>query len=293
MESALRTRMEKIIGRIDQLPTLPLVCRRLQAMLTDPTVSARDVGAVIEQDQALAAKLLKVVNSSYYHFPKKISTISHSVVILGFNEIKHMALSVSLLKMFGRKTGKNAFSQSELWKHSLGVAVCAGAIGRKVGQSKCPSHEEAFAAGLLHDIGKIIEDQFLHDDFVRVLTTRQNEKLRLVEAEKSVLRFTHQDIGAFLAEQWRIPPVLVSAIGFHHDPIMCRNSESIFTITSIVHCANVIVRSIALGSGGDPFVPHFVPESWYSLGMTIEHVQEIVDETCLLYDDMSNLLLGE
>ncbi|MBD3320083.1 MAG: HDOD domain-containing protein [Chitinivibrionales bacterium] len=283
--------IEQMLGHVDQLPTLPAVYKRLQQMLTDPKVSAREVGAVIEQDQALAAKLLKVVNSSYYSFPRQVTTISHSVVILGFNEIKHMALSVSLLKMFGNARAGTLFDQSGFWKHSLGVAVCAGAIGRKAGPAKCPSHEEAFVAGLLHDIGKIIEDQFLHDDFVLVLREQKKQDVRLIEAEKRILKNTHQDFGAFLAHKWRLPAILESTIGFHHDPLRVQDSESEFAMTSIIHCANIIARALAIGTGGDPYVPRLEHQCWEFLDLGTDDLEPIVDESAGVFNDMAKLLL--
>ncbi len=293
MDAATKLKIEKVISGLDQLPTLPIVYNHLQRILSDPKVSAKDVGAVIEQDQALAAKILKVVNSSYYGFPKKVSTISHSVVILGFNEIKHMALSVSLLKMFGKNGGNHVFDNREFWKHSLAVAVCAGVIGRKAGQAKCASHEEAFVGGLLHDIGKVIEEQFLHDDFVKVTTMRTNENLRLVEAEKRVLGITHQEVGSYLADKWRLPGILESGIGFHHDPLGKKSSPALFAMASIIHCADVIVGGIALGSGGDSFVPPLYPECWQELGLTPGHIQMVVDETAGMFEEVSRLLLEE
>jgi putative nucleotidyltransferase with HDIG domain len=293
MDPELRSRIEKVISGLDQLPTLPTVYHQLQKMLSDPKVSAKDVGAVIEQDQSLAAKILKVVNSSYYGFPKKVSTISHSVVILGFNEIKHMALSVSLLKIFGKNGGNSVFDYPGFWKHSLAVALCAGVIGRKAGQAKCVSHEEAFVAGLLHDIGKVIEEQFLHDEFTKVVAMRASENLRLIEAEKLIMGLTHQEVGGYLAEKWRLPGILESAIGFHHDPLGKRNSPALFTMASIIHCADIIARGIGIGSGGDPYVPPLCSECWQELGLTPGHVETVVDETVRMFDDVSKLLLEE
>jgi putative nucleotidyltransferase with HDIG domain len=293
MDLEPKSRLQKIINAIDQLPTLPTVYNYLQKMLSDPKVSAKDVGMVIEQDQALAVKILKVVNSSYYGFPRKVSTISHSVVLLGFNEIKHMALSVSLLKMFMKNGASGAFDYPGFWRHSVAVAVCAGVIGRKAGQAKCASHEEAFVAGLLHDIGKVIEEQFLHDDFTKVIAMREQENLSLFEAEKRLLGITHQEAGSYLAEKWRLPNILESAIGFHHDPLGKRSSPAIFAMASIIHCADVIVRAVGLGSGGDPFVPPLHPECWRELGLGLGHVEMIVDETMCMFNEVSKLLLEE
>jgi putative nucleotidyltransferase with HDIG domain len=293
MDQDLRSRIDKVIGRLVQLPTLPIVYQRLQKMLSNPRVSAKDVGAVIESDQALAAKILKVVNSSYYGFPRKVATISHSVVILGFNEIKHMALSVSLLKMFVKKGGDRGFDYPGFWKHSLGVAVCAGIIGRKAGQARCASHEKAFVAGLLHDVGKVIEEQFFHDDFVKVLAMQESEKLRLIEAEKRLMGITHQEVGSYLAEKWKLPGVLEAAIGFHHDPLGKRDNPLFFTMASIVHCADVIVRGIALGSGGDPYVPPLHGECWLELGLSPGHVDIVVNETIHMFDDVYKSFLEE
>jgi HD-like signal output (HDOD) protein len=293
MDPDLYNKIEKIISRIEQLPTLPAVYHRLQDMLSDPKVSAKDVGGVIEKDPALAAKILKMVNSSYYGFPKRISTISHSVVILGFTELMHLALSVSILRMFNKKGTNQAFNYMEFWKHSLGVAVCAGVIGRKVGPGKCTSHEEAFVAGLLHDVGKILEEQYIHREFTRVLELKEKENLLLFEAENRLLGITHQDVGSFLAEKWRLPSVLEAAIGLHHDPRGKRNSPGLYSMASIIHCADVFVRGLGIGSGGDPFVPPLFSECWHELGLTAGQVDTVLDETVRMYSDVAALLLKE
>jgi putative nucleotidyltransferase with HDIG domain len=289
--SGQKTTIGTIFGDIEQLPTLPTVYNRLQNMLSDPKVSARDVGKVIEQDQALAAKIIKVVNSSYYGFPKQVSTISHSVVILGFNELKHMALSVSLLKLFNSKQGNHSFDPRAFWQHSLAVAVCAGTIARKAGHGKCSSHEEAFVAGLLHDIGKIIEDQYMQELFSKVIDLCSREQVLIYEAEKRLLGITHQDIGGFLAKKWRLPPVLESAILYHHTPMSKRSDPVLFSMLAIIHCADILVRGMGIGSGGDPFVPPLQSECWKELGLPVSCIKEIVEETTGIFNEISKLLL--
>lgn len=290
MNSETRKKMETTLRSVGQLPTLPVVYSRLQKVLGDPRVSAQEVGSVIEQDQSLASKVLKIVNSAYYSFPRRISTLSQAVVILGFNEVKNLALSISVINAFG-EYGNTAFDRIAFWKHSLAVAVCAGCIAKKAGAAISNSHEEAFVAGLLHDIGKIVEDQFMHDIFQEAFQKGQTQGMLLFEAEKATMGFTHQETGEFITELWKLPSQLVITTSFHHSPLGKKGTTNAFALVSLVHVADIIVRSIGLGSGGDPFIPPLIEECWNLIGLSTNSVESIVTETTRSFEEIGQFLL--
>ena len=293
MNSEGRGRLEAALQNVGQLPTLPLVYSRLQKVLADPRVSARQVSTVIEQDQSLVSKMLRIVNSVYYSFPRKISTVSQAVVILGFNEVKHLALSISILNAFDKSPDNTGFDQVEFWRHCLGVAICSGLLAKKAGAAKCGSHEEAFVAGLLHDIGKLVEHQYMHQLFQAVLQKRQAEDLLLYDAEKSCLGFTHEETGEYLIESWKLPLPLVAVTGFHHTPLTKKSNTSLFSLISIIHIADIIVRSLGLGSGGDPFVPPLNIECWKQIGLEVDSLENITLETEQSFKEMVHFLIPE
>ncbi len=290
MKSESRNLLEKALADVRQLPTLPVVYSRLQNVLQNPKVSAREVGNVIEQDQALASKLLRIVNSAYYGFPSKISTMSKTVVILGFNEVKHLSLSICILKMFESNQKAGDFDHLEFWRHSIGVAVCAGILAKKSGVSKISSHEEAFVAGLLHDIGLIAQDQYIHGLFVKAVQKKQADNMYLYEAEKEIMGFTHEETGMFLTETWNLPPQLQATTGFHHIPI-AKKGSSLFNLVSVVHIADIVAVALGFGSKGDPFVPKYYRECLDALGLTVADIESSIDEIVRVYKEMSYCLI--
>jgi HD-like signal output (HDOD) protein len=278
---------------IQQLPTLPIVYLNLQKAMTKSSVSAREISSIVEQDQSLTTKLLRVVNSAYYGFPGRISTLGRTIVLLGFNEVKHVALSISVMKAFQGVNADNGFDIAQFWRHAIGVAVCSGIFAKRIGPSLCASHEEAFVAGLLHDIGKIVEDQFIHDKFSEVVKSSKDEKISIHEAELRVFGFSHEMTGEFLASTWNLPKELCAVCGFHHTPLAKKSEKMLFPIISVVHFADIFATVLGLGNGGDPFVMLPVKDCWNTLGIGIEDLEPIAEECIATYDDMIQCLMSD
>lgn len=290
MDSESRKKLDLVLYKLKQLPTLPVIYKRLMEVMENQRVSAQLVGAVIEQDQAIASKLLRVVNSAYYGFSRRISTISQAVVILGFNEIKHLALSISIIHAMGKVADEKLFNYADFWRHSIGVAICSGVLSKKIGVTKCGSHEEAFVAGLLHDIGKIIEEQFFHEKYFEALQLSEATSTRLFENEKNVLSFTHEETGEYLLDYWKLPQNLVTAAGFHHSPDSKRNT-AVYASVSITHIADILCRSLGFGNGGDVFVPPLNKFCWEFTELTTDVLEPMLAEIERSYEEMSKFLL--
>lgn len=256
--------IQKILGKIDKLPTLPYVVTTLSDMVRNPNTSAADIHKVIMKDQSLSSRILKLVNSAFYGFSERISSISHAIVILGFNTVKNVALTASVFDMFAKDSKREElYSRKNFWLHSLGVATAARIIGVK---AKLPSVEDLFVAGLLHDIGKLVLDQFVHERFVDVLTLVNEKDILIKDAEMEVLGgVTHAQIGAWLATKWKLPQGLVQMIGFHHRPEL---SEHLLKPIACIHLADIVVRSLDIGSGGDKRIPKISPPAWEALSFT-------------------------
>jgi HD-like signal output (HDOD) protein len=237
--------IQRIIDRLKDIPTLPIVITKIIDIVDSPNTSADDLHKAIAKDQALSGKVLKLVNSAFYGFPKKIETLHQAVVILGFNTVRSLALSLSMLDFLDDRHSHNQLNYVEYWKHSIGTSILARAIAKK---SFPPLAEEAFVAGLMHDIGILILDQFVPSEYAKVFETMHREQIALYQAEKKVLRITHAEVGRMLAIKWNLPDTLLYSISFHHDPAPSRDY---FPITSIIHAANIGVKLLRLGSTGD------------------------------------------
>jgi len=264
--------MRLLINKISTLPTLPHVVRKLGKILENPMVSAEEVNRIISSDQVLTAKILKLVNSAFYGFPGQISTVTHAIVILGFTAVKSIALSASVFDMFPAEGQAFHFDRKQFWEHSIGTAVIAKVLARKMNYQE---EEEAFVAALLHDIGKVILDQYIHELFLLILTNTQEWDTSFIEAEKQMMNFTHQDVGNWLGEKWSLPLELKESIAYHHNPDKANNG---FILATICHLADVFARVKSIGNGGDSFVPQINPAAWKASTLTENDILPLLDE---------------
>ena len=241
-----------IYNKINHLPTLPEVIQKVVSLVQDERTSARDLGNLISYDQAISSRLLKVANSAYYGFSRKVSTIQHAIVVVGFEEVKSLSLSITVFDSVKGTNYDSFLTQDEFWKHSAGCSLAARIICKKLGRIDA---EIAFTASLLHDIGKLILDNFFSREYKMVLEKAQGDGVTLVEIEKELLGFTHADVGMWLCHRWKLPPSLASSIGYHHQ--VEEVDQKYILMTSIVHLADIICKKANIGSSGNKTIPPF------------------------------------
>ncbi|MBN2145343.1 MAG: HDOD domain-containing protein [Candidatus Aureabacteria bacterium] len=272
--SPSQSRIKKIIEEILSLPTLPTVLSRVTQLMQNPKVSANEVGQAISSDQALATKILKVVNSPFYGFPSRIKTITHAIVILGFNAVKATAMSASVFSSFSKdKNETSSFNRVAFWKHSLGVGAASRVLAKKL---QLKETEEAFLAGLMHDLGKMVLDQYFHEQFEQVLRLVKEKGCFIIDAEKEVMDgVSHCEIGAWLGKRWNLNEEMIQVIGNHHAP---SSASHHFQITSIIHIANVLTHAIEIGNSGYDLIPKANPDAWKLLKLTSDILPEILEE---------------
>ncbi len=262
-------KLEDLVGSIDSLPTLPSVVTKVSELVDNPSASAGDINEVISHDLALSSKILKLVNSAYYGFPRRISSITHAVVILGFQTIRNIALSAFVFDAF--ESGDLPFGYRNFWIHSVGVAAAANVIGSRQG---VPLSEDPFMCGLLHDVGKLVLHQHLKKEFLKVLQTVESDKIPIFEAERRVLGTDHAEVGGLLMEHWKLPEKMVWALSFHHSPE--KMAEADRKLAATVHAADVLARSMLIGCSGDYLVPEMSLEAWETLNLSADDLPEIL-----------------
>jgi len=276
--------LKKIIARIDDLPTLPRTVLKITELVNDPKSSAKDIARIITDDQVLTARLLKLVNSSFYGFPQRISTVNTAIVLLGFDAIRSLLLTTSVFDLFAGRNKKNRQDQEKFWDHSLGCAVGAKVIGNYLRHDKI---EELFVAGLLHDIGKIVEMLYLPDEFARVVAATTQQNIMMLTAEEEVLGYDHAEIGKLLAGRWNLPIKLEQVIAHHHQPAA---AGSFIMEAAIVHLADILCRALNMGSGGDNKIPPLDHFAWQSLKIKADSFEVIMETMQDEFNDISSFI---
>jgi diguanylate cyclase (GGDEF)-like protein len=243
---------EPLIQRIREcsaLPSLPAIAMQVLELANNNDADIAEIAKVITKDAALASKILRTVNSSFYGRSQKVSTISHAMVILGLQSVKTLVLGFSLVTSLSKNKSKGGFKHVDYWKRSIYAAAAARAIAARTKQLQ---GEECFLAGLLMDLGMLVLDQTLGAEYAPLLE-RAPSHGHLVGEENQALGMNHAEVSGLLAAQWKLPPVLATPMALHHD---CeRAEESLRPLTRVIHlasrCADVFVDADPSGAIND------------------------------------------
>ncbi len=241
--------IRRVLRGVEEFPTLPTIYTALSEVMANPNATPSDAADVIARDQSAAAKLLKTANSSLYGFRGKIDSITQAIFFIGFEEVKNIVLTLGILDIFKKTKFNHSFNPVELWKHSLAV----GAITRNLGaQSGVTNLENYFIAGIMHDIGKLLFFRSIEQDYLKTITYAQDNMINIRDAEAEILGVTHTVAGELIAEKWKLPGSLKSAIRHHYSGVV---DGRIDKMVACVHLANIIARMYELGETGDNLVP--------------------------------------
>lgn len=243
--------LEQVMADAGDLAALPQVVLRVLEISADPKAGVSDLERVIATDPALAARILTLANSAYFGMPRRLSSLREAVVFLGFKSVRTLAQAVTTFAVFLGKSDTDALVRRAVWRHSLDTAQCARTLTSLLPPSvhEAFGAEEAFTAGLLHDIGKMALDHSRHDLYLSLEAQAAQEGVRYFEVEARALPFGHGLVGAALAQQWNLPPALCEAIAFHHTP---RAAQVNPRLTAAVSLANETAHALAQDQTDDP-----------------------------------------
>jgi putative nucleotidyltransferase with HDIG domain len=266
--------IEVIVSQIKKLPTLPTVANKVNNLIQDPTCTAIKLAEVLNKDQSLTTRVLRLVNSAFYSLSAEVSNVRHAIALLGFKTISQMVISICVFDVFKGKYADD-FDRKGFWKHSIACAVLSKLIGEKCGYGK---EDDCFTAGLLHDIGKVVLDQYLHDKMLEVLKRTREKDISFVDAEQEVMGVNHTDIGCQVMTSWNIPNPVIVAVKHHHQKVEDRNGSDCAQdlIVDIVRLSDVICKCEHIGYNGDTVEAELTDDLWERLSLDSGAIEKII-----------------
>ncbi len=271
---------------VDTLPTLPTVFTKVSELIAKPNVTAKQLAEVIQTDQAISMKLLKIVNSPFFGFSRKIMTVQDAVVLLGFNATRNTVMSISIFRALNNGSTASGFNMKDFWKHSIATGMIARYLARKLHVDA----EKAFSAGIVHDIGKIILQQYFQEELEKVLEVINDKNISFYESELQVYRGTHCDLGSYLADKWNLPIPLIEVIDLHHTPGEATEDPR---LVSIVHIANLLCKGMGIDfvasskkQDVDPYAFARLDLSAADIEQWLEEIQAEVDQAEEMFNNI-------
>ncbi len=233
--------LETLIMTASDLPTIPVVATKVMQLIESEGVSAEELARVVSADPAVAARVLKISNSSFYGCQRQIQTLSHAIMMLGYNTLRSLVVAASVKQVYK----PYGLTEKMLWEHSFGAGLAARLIANK---TRLVNEEEAFLGGLFHDIGKIIMNFFDSQQFQKVMEKCYNEQISFLEAEQQVYSYTHAEVGGLVIKKWNFPEMLMKAVLQHHYFDFGADEEpSQVKLTCVVGLANLFCHKLGIG----------------------------------------------
>jgi putative nucleotidyltransferase with HDIG domain len=233
--------LEVMIMTASDLPTIPVVATKVMQLIESESATAEELARVVASDPAVAARVLKISNSSFYGCQRQIQTLSHAIVVLGFGTLKSLVVAASVKQVYQ----PYGLTEKMLWEHSFGAGLAARIIAK---ETRLVSEEEAFLGGLFHDIGKIIMNTMNKQQFQDVMQRCYNDGLNFEEAERRVFSYTHSEVGGLVIKKWNFPGMLMHAVLNHHTFDFAEDEDPYqVSLTCVVGLADQFCHKVGIG----------------------------------------------
>lgn len=287
----LEARIEALGGKIE-IPALPELYMRLRDIINSPTGNAFKIAALLANEPALSMKILRTVNSPIFALRQPASKVEQAVSLLGMTEVANIVLSATLLRSFPAMPGHRHLDLRRFWEHSIGTATLARILGNFAHRINRLPVDDTFVAGLIHDIGKLMLYQNFPEEFVRALDMCKDDRITLLKAETGIFGFSHQDIGALVADQWDFGRHMVKSLELHNSPDDMDTGDDSFPFVAIVHVADVLAHCLRFGDSGDPFIPVFSGRAFDALGIDLKTIPLILEQGRTSFAEVKELVGG-
>lgn len=283
MPAKMTMSLEELLSDVSSVPSLPLLYSRLDETINHPRSSIADIAKVLSEDQGLTARILKLANSPLFGYFSKIDTITQAVTIIGIQQVRDLALAISVMGLF-KGLPKDLIIMERFWRHCIGTALAARVLATSQREANL---ERFFVAGILHDIGRLVMFIRIPDISREMLTVAKEKQLCLYSVERQQLGFDHADVGGALLRSWKLPLRVVEPVEFHHRS----NQAGQFPRESaMLHCADLISHALELGSSGDNLVPPLTPGAWERLAISPFQLPALVAQITGQFDEITSAL---
>jgi len=233
--------LEIMIMTASDLPTIPVVATKVMQLIESEKATAEELAKVVASDPAVAARVLKISNSSFYGCQRQIQTLSHAIVVLGFSTLKSLVVAASVKQVYK----PYGLTEKMLWEHSFGAGLAARIIAK---ETHAANEEEAFLGGLFHDIGKIIMNNMDSQQFQAAMQKCYNDQVSFSEAERQVYSYTHSEVGALVIKKWNFPDILMHAVLKHHTFDFAEDEDAYqVRLACVVGLANMFCHKAGVG----------------------------------------------
>lgn len=276
------TNILTLVNSTIDLPTMPEVLLKLNEVMADPETSAADVAKVVSADPAVSANILRIVNSAYYGLQVRVSSVSLAISVMGFSMTKKVALKAAVFSAFGKRREKiQHFDPAAFWKHAIYAGIAARVLASESQQFADMHPEDAYVAGLLHDIGKIILMEGSTPKYLAMLRKSVQQGRPETDTELEDFGFTHADVGSVLAIKWSLPEDLAIAIRYHHAPARDPFHRS---LSSLIHLADQLAWRAQMPSTVGTTAGAFDHDVYDQVGLSPEQVEELLPQ---IHDDFA------
>jgi len=276
----------QLVDGMEKLSSIPLVYERLNEAMFSQRSNVGQISSIIMQDAGLSARLLRIVNSAYFGFPRRIDTVSRAVMVVGTQQLHDLALATSIVKQFQRIPDRFVTMES-FWKHSVACGMVARVIA---GLNRESNIERFFVAGILHDVGRLVIYERIPDLADEVFSRTTKAPAPLFRIEQETIGFDHAAVGGALINTWRLPGSLEESVRYHHMP---QRAQRYRVEASVVHAADVIAHAMQIGSSGEHCVPPVDGEAWKFLGLKPENLSQIFELVDRQLEDVLKTLITD
>lgn len=278
--------MQDIVAQIEALPRLRDTALRLINVVNDPTSTLDDIVGTIRYDQMVTTQVLRLCNSAYFGLARMISSVDDAIRYLGTTKVLQLVMAAHTQGLLSRSQAGYGLPPGALWMHGVGVALTAQNLARRIDPAPAGV---VFTTGLLHDVGKVVLNEYVANEFSEIVTLVDQGAFSFLEAERHVLGFTHPEIGGLVAETWNLPQQIALAIRYHHEPEALADPDP---LVDTIHLADSICQLVGVGTGVDALLYRGAPAVMERHGLTAADLEVVGAETVAELKSVQKLFAG-